>query len=150
MNDCEEMNIWIDDGALHCKVFIPKETEVVLDAQGNETYAFAAIDPARLATIANGLKQAFIAAGFNWRKDAPRQYGGGGKPRPEPVKVMETNPETGVEQEVKCPQCGSDVWDNREENKKRLAADQKERPQYVCKKKEECGWYMWRPKGKVA
>lgn len=48
----------------------------------------------------------------------------------------------------KCPQCGGKVWDNTEENKKRIANGQKPRPEYSCKDKEGCGWVKWaeRPK----
>ena len=39
-----------------------------------------------------------------------------------------------------CPQCGSDIWDNFEENNEREARGQKRRPDLKCKK---CDWIQW-------
>lgn len=47
-----------------------------------------------------------------------------------------------------CPNCGGEVWNNVEENNKREAKGEKLRPDYSCKDKENCGWVMWREKGK--
>jgi len=44
---------------------------------------------------------------------------------------------------MECPQCGKPVWDNREENKKRIAEGQKPRPEFSCKDKDVCGWVKW-------
>lgn len=47
---------------------------------------------------------------------------------------------------VKCPKCGSvDLYDNTEENVKRRASGQRERPDFKCKD-ESCGGLIWPPK----
>lgn len=43
----------------------------------------------------------------------------------------------------RCPKCGGEVWDNRQENLKRVAKGQKERPEFSCKDKDGCGWIQW-------
>lgn len=45
---------------------------------------------------------------------------------------------------TECPSCGSTVYDNREENKKRVAQGEKARPEFACK--EKCGWLKWAPR----
>ena len=65
--------------------------------------------------------------------------GGGGKPKA-PAPVITAN---GKNVEVKCGQCQGPVWDNRAENDKREAAGQRRRPDFSCKKKDECGWICW-------
>ena len=49
---------------------------------------------------------------------------------------------------TKCPDCGKAIWNNIEENKKRIANGQKPRPEYSCKDKEGCGWVKWAEKPK--
>lgn len=67
-------------------------------------------------------------------KDRGGRGGGGKPPRPAPMV-------NGVE--VRCGQCGGPVWDNREENKKRASNGERLRPEFACKKKDECGWVKW-------
>lgn len=41
-----------------------------------------------------------------------------------------------------CPKCGSNVWDNREENAQRVAQGAKPRPEFKCAD-QACGWLKW-------
>ena len=44
-----------------------------------------------------------------------------------------------------CPECGSEIYDNRTENAERKSKGLKPRPVFKCK---SCGWVQWRlPKG---
>ena len=45
---------------------------------------------------------------------------------------------------TECPDCQSEVYDNRETNKQRLAEGKKAMPEWKCK--AECGWLKWAPK----
>lgn len=40
-----------------------------------------------------------------------------------------------------CPNCSSEVWDNRE--KKRTGQFNARSPDYACKDKDGCGWVLW-------
>ena len=66
------------------------------------------------------------------------RQGGGKPPPPKPTVAVD-----GKSVEVKCGQCGGPVWDNRAENDKREAAGQRRRPDFACKKKDDCGWIAW-------
>ena len=42
-----------------------------------------------------------------------------------------------------CPNCGGEIWDNREENEKRIVSGKPPRPDFSCKDKNGCKWVKW-------
>ena len=45
--------------------------------------------------------------------------------------------------DMRCPDCGSEVYDNRRENDERRAEGKKAMPDFKCIKLRECGWKVW-------
>ena len=44
---------------------------------------------------------------------------------------------------LRCPDCGGPIYDNRSENDERRAQGKKAMPSFKCMKKDECGWFVW-------
>lgn len=47
---------------------------------------------------------------------------------------------------TECPNCGGEIWDNRES--KRSGEFKPNAPDFACKDKDGCGWKDWPPKKK--
>lgn len=85
-----------------------------------------------------------------------RQKDVNGNGTPDNVRVLQTVQEAFPGAQVSapatapaptCPRCGGDVYDNRNDNKARVAAGKKPLPAFKCKT-PSCGWIQWDPSGK--
>lgn len=84
---------------------------------------------------------------------APRAAAPKAAPRPAPAKATPdeafeaAKAVLDLERIPDCPKCHGAMWDNREQNVKRVAQGLKARPSFSCKNKETCDGIIWSDTG---